>query len=150
LALGDAVQAHGLNEVVHRSGRDALDVGLLNNRGDRLFRHPSRLEEAREITALAQLGNPQFDRAGARLPVAVAIAVALGQALGRPFAMGRARAALDVQLHQALGGETDHLAQIIGVGGLFQKRLQGHSVIGHRRFLGCVDVRNPALPENQR
>ena len=47
--------------------------------------------------------------------------------------MGRARAALDVQLHQALGGETDHLAQIIGVGGLFQKRLQGHSVLGHLR-----------------
>ena len=64
--------------------------------------------------------------------------------------MGRARAAFNVQFHQALGGKADHPAQIIRVKGLFQKRLQGHSLVGHRGFLGCVDVRNPALPENQR
>ena len=46
--------------------------------------------------------------------------------------MGRARAAFNVQFHQALGGKADHPAQIIRVKGLFQKRLQGHSLVGHR------------------
>ena len=149
LALGDAVHPHGLNQIVDRAGRDALDIGLLHDRGERLLRHPARLEEAREIAALAQLGNAQLHRSGARLPIAVAVAVALRQTVGRAFAMGRAGAALNVQLHQALGGKADHLAQKIGVGGLFQKRLKGHSLVGHRGFLGCVDVRNPTLPENQ-
>ena len=109
LALGDAVQAHRLNEVVDRAGRDALDVGLLHDRRDGLLRHPPRLEKAREIAALAQLGNAQLHRSGARLPVAVAVAVALSQAIGRTFAMRRARAALNIQLHQPLGREADHL-----------------------------------------
>jgi hypothetical protein len=123
LALGDAVQPHGLNQFVDRAGRDALDVGLLHNRGDSLFRHPARLEEVREIATLAQLGNAQLHPAGARLPVAVSIAVALGQTIARTLAMSRARPAFNVQLHQALGRKADHLAQIIRVGGLFQKGL---------------------------
>ena len=64
--------------------------------------------------------------------------------------MGCAGVALDLQLHQPPGGKANHLTKIICVGGLFQKRLQGQSVVGHRRFLGCVDVRNPTLPENLR
>ena len=110
-----------LNEVVDRAGRDALNVGLLHDRGDGLLRHPARLEKAREVAALAQLGNAKLHRAGARLPVAVAVAVALSKAIGRTFARRRAGAAFDVQLHQALGGKADHLAQKIGVRGLFQK-----------------------------
>ncbi len=34
----------------------------------------------------------------------------------------------------------------IRVGGLLQKVLKGHSFVGHRRFLGCVGVRNPTIP----
>ena len=82
LALGDAAHAHGLDQVVDRAGRDALDVGLLDDRGQRLLGHPARLEEAREVAALAQLGDAQLDRAGPGLPVPVAIAVALGQPVG--------------------------------------------------------------------
>ena len=29
-----------------------MDVGFLNDRGERLFRHPTWFEEAREVTAL--------------------------------------------------------------------------------------------------
>jgi hypothetical protein len=74
--------AHGLNQFVDRAGRDALDIGFLHNRGDGLLRHAARLEEAGEIAALAQLGNAQFDRPGARLPIAIAVAVALDQTVG--------------------------------------------------------------------
>jgi hypothetical protein len=46
LALGDAAHAHRLDQVVDRAGRDALDVGLLDHRGQRLLGHPPRLQEA--------------------------------------------------------------------------------------------------------
>jgi hypothetical protein len=32
----------------------------------------------------------------------------------------------DLELHQALGGKADHLAQEIGVGGLFEERAEVH------------------------
>jgi hypothetical protein len=41
-------------------------------------------------------------------------------------------------LHQTLGGEADHLAQNIGVGGLLHERAKAHHLIGDRWFLGCV------------
>ena len=52
--------------------------------------------------------------------------------------MGGAGQPLDLQLHQALGSEADHLAQKIGVGALFQKRAKGHHLVGHRWILGSV------------
>src|SRR5271166_6459704 len=39
----------------------------------------------------------------------------------------------------AAGRKADHAAQEIRVGGLLQKILKGHSFVGHRRFLGCVE-----------
>src|SRR5581483_7908123 len=47
-------------------------------------------------------------------------------------------------VHQPLGGKTDHLAQQIGVGALFQKRAKVHHLVGHRWFLesGCVSQPN--------
>jgi hypothetical protein len=59
--------------------------------------------------------------------------------------MGGAGQPLDLQLHQALGGEADHLAQKIGIRALFQKRAKGHisSVIaGSSNQGGCC---NPTL-----
>jgi hypothetical protein len=34
-----------------------------------------------------------------------------------------------------LGGKSDHLAQQIGIGGLFHERAQVHHLVGHRWFL---------------
>ena len=69
LALRNARSAHGLDEVVDRAGRDALDIGFLDHRAQRLLGHPPRLEEARKVRALAQLGDAKLDRSRARLPV---------------------------------------------------------------------------------
>jgi hypothetical protein len=44
--------------------------------------------------------------------------------------------ALDLQLHQPLRSEADHLAQEVGVGGLLQQVTQVHGFIGHRWVLG--------------
>jgi hypothetical protein len=90
------------------------------------------LRQSREVAALAQLGDAQFHRAGARLPQSVAVAVALNKPRGALLTVAGAGLALDLQLHQALGGKTDHLAQQIGVGALFQKRAKGHHLVGHR------------------
>jgi hypothetical protein len=55
LALRDAAHAERLDEVVDRARRDALDVGLLDDGGQRLLRQPPRLQEAGEVRALPEL-----------------------------------------------------------------------------------------------
>src|SRR5271169_189822 len=49
MALGHARTAHRLDEVVDRAHRHALDIGLLDHRGQRLLGHPPRLEKARKV-----------------------------------------------------------------------------------------------------
>ena len=79
--------------------RVAMNVGLLHDRRDGLLGQPARLEKAREVAALAQLRDAQLNRASPRLPIAVAIAVSLSQAVRRALAMRRTGAAFNVQLH---------------------------------------------------
>ena len=49
-----------------------------------------------------------------------------------------------LQLHQAPGGEADHMEQNIRVGGVLDEGAQVHHGVGHRRVPGCVCVHNPA------
>jgi hypothetical protein len=44
LALGDAAHAHGLDELVDRACRDALDIGFLDNGRERLLRRSARFQ----------------------------------------------------------------------------------------------------------
>jgi site-specific DNA recombinase len=134
LALGDALQAHGPDQVIDRAGRDALDIGLLDHRGQRLLGGPAGLQEAREVGAPPELRDPQLDGPRPGLPVALAVAVALHQPLGAALAMRAAGQLTHLQLHQPLGGEADHLAQEGGVRALLQELPKGNPVIGHR---GC-------------
>jgi hypothetical protein len=48
----------------------------------------------------------------------------------------RAGQVFDLQLHQAMRGKADHLAQQVGVGALLQQRTKAHHLVGHRRVLG--------------
>jgi hypothetical protein len=132
LALRDAGHAHGLDQLVDRAGRDALDVGLLNDGGERLLGHPARLEEAREIRALPEPGDAELDRAGTSLPRPLAVAIALGEPPRALLPVGRTGQLADLQLHQAPGGKADHLAQKIGVRGFLDQPLQAHHLVGHR------------------
>src|SRR5712692_10128710 len=70
-----------------------------------------------------------------RLPVAVTVAVALVDPARIARAMCGAGQALDIELHQTLGGKAHHLAQQIGIGTLLQQSAQVHHVFGHRRVL---------------
>src|SRR4029077_17736840 len=136
LAFRDAGHPHRLDQLVDRAGRDALDVCLLDHRRQRLLGHAPRLQKAREVAALAQLGDAQLDRPGAGLPNPVAIAIAVIDALGAAFAMRGTGQAFDFQLHQALRGKLHHLAQQIGVRTLLQQRAKAHHLVGHRWVLG--------------
>ena len=142
LALGRARHGHGLDEVIDGAGRVPLDLGLLNDRRQRLLDHAAGLQKARKIKAFSKLVDTKRDRPGPRLLIAVAIALreAVAGALAGSCASQRAH----LQLHQALGGEANHVAQNISVGGLFDECAQVHHGVGHRRILGCVYVHNPA------
>jgi hypothetical protein len=65
LALRDAAHAERLDQVVDQACRDALHLSLLDYRRDRLPGQAARLKKAGEVTALAQLRDPQFEGAGA-------------------------------------------------------------------------------------
>src|SRR5882762_9429601 len=123
LALRDAGHAHRTDQLVDRAGRHALDIGLLDHRGQRLLGQPARLEKARKIAALAQLWDAQLNRPGAGLPITLAIPVAVGDPIGAAFAVRRTGQVLDFQLHQPMRREPDHLAQQISIGALLQERL---------------------------
>ena len=86
---------------------------------------------------------------GPGLPVAIAIAVALvGPALAALAVAGAAQG-VGLQLHQALRGKANHLAQQCRVGTLLQKLAKGDLVVGHRGDLqGQCCVRNPTLPRS--
>lgn len=76
--------------------------------------------------------DAQLDRAGPGLPVAIAVAVALDQPLGRALTVPRPGQALHLQLHQPFSSKANHLAQQVGIRALLQKPTKGHPVIGHR------------------
>src|SRR5690606_14331855 len=132
LAFGDTRHAHGFYKIINGSGRYALDVGLLNYRRQSLLGHAARIQEAREVAAGAKLWNAQLNGARPCLPVPVAIAVALGQSEAILLAIARASLRADLQRHQLLGSEADHLPEQIGISALLNERAQVHHIFGHR------------------
>src|SRR4051794_24171705 len=59
------------------------------------------------------------------------VAVALDQPFSALLAMGGAGQATDLQLHQPLRREANHLAQQISIGVLLTKRAKLHHLVGH-------------------
>src|SRR5207237_1156665 len=107
---------------------------------------PAPFQERREVAALAELGDLQLNAASARVPGALAVAVAAVQALRRLLVVAGAAARLDVQLHQPLGHELHYLAQHVDVGSLLGELGQCHSGGGHRGNLlrtGCWGAPQP-------
>jgi hypothetical protein len=94
------------------------------------------LQKARKVGALPELRDLQIDMADAGLPASPPVAVALGDPRRRALPQPGTSALLDLQLHQPLGPEGQHLAQKVGVRALFQKPAEGHHVGGHRGLLG--------------
>jgi len=70
-------QPQALDQLVHPPRRDPADVRLLHHRQQRLLRAPARLEEAREVAALTDLGDLQLDLPGPGVPPPRPIPVAM-------------------------------------------------------------------------
>ena len=85
-------------------------LGLLNDRLQRLLAHAAGLQKAPKVGAFPQLWDAKRDGPGARLPIAVAVGVALRNAVGVALAGGRPGQGAHLQLHQSLGGEANHVA----------------------------------------
>jgi hypothetical protein len=71
------------------------------------------------------------------------VTIALGEPVGRPLPESCTGPGADLHLNQPLGGEGDHVAQDVGVGGLLHKRAKVHHLVGHWGFLGCVEIKQP-------
>jgi len=112
-----------------------LDVRLLNHGDKRLLGRAARLEERREVTAAPQLRDPQIDRAGARLPEPIAVAVAAVAALPGPLAVLGAGALLDLEVHKPPGDVAQELPDDIVLGPLFNELSECHTDLGHRGVL---------------
>jgi hypothetical protein len=68
-----------------------LDIGLLDDGGERLLGQTPRLEEAGNVAGLPELGDAQLDGPRARLPVALSVAIVLGEPVGALLAVAGAR-----------------------------------------------------------
>jgi hypothetical protein len=125
LALADAgLDAEGGHEVVDLACRDAVDVGLHDDRPEGLVDAPAGLEEGREEAALAQLGDAQLDVPGLRGEQAGARAVAVGGAGLAPLIAPRADGLAGLQIDEPLGhqeeGLADEVQAVAGADGLEQ------------------------------
>src|SRR5439155_15241595 len=110
LALRDP-QPQRLDHLIDLAGRDAGDVGLLHHTHQRLLAAPARLEEAREVTAAADLRNRQLDLTRARRPRAGPVAVAVRQPLLAALTALGADQLRNLHLHQLLHHPGQRLAQ---------------------------------------
>ena len=109
-----------------------MDVGFLDHGHEGLLGRPPRLQEAREVRALAELRDLQIDGAGTRLPLALAIAVTAGLPLRAALAVAGAGERLDFEVYEPLGGKADQLAQEVAVVGVLHCGLQlVHLGVGH-------------------
>ncbi len=114
LALADALDAQGADEVVDTPRGHARHVRLLDHGEQRALGSSPRLQQAREVRAVADSWDRELDGAHAGVPAPIAVPVATGEAALRiPLAMGEAGELGHLGLHHRLGEHPHALAQKI-------------------------------------
>jgi hypothetical protein len=103
LVLGDALQAERFGQAVDRPSRDAVDVGLLDHCQQRPLMPTPGLQQAREVGALAELGDLKVDGADPGVPLPLPVAVAVGQPVLAPLMEPGSRQLGHLGVHQLLG-----------------------------------------------
>ena len=116
LGLGDAVDAHGLHQVVDPPGGHTLHVGLAHHGHERLLGPAPGLEqELGRVHALAQLGHGQFDGAHPRVPGPCPVAVAGVLPLVGPLAVAGVALHRGLGTHEGLSEGSEHGPGQVGV-----------------------------------
>src|SRR3954451_15423190 len=148
LGLGDA-QPEALNELIDPPRRDAAHVRLLDHRDQRLLAALARLQERREVAALADLRDLQLDLTRARVPAPRPIAVAMRRTVLGALAMGGTDQLRDLGLHDLLGDHPHRLADHVTVllaQHLPDDLLDRHPLgTGHRRPSFRRTLRSPTM-----
>ena len=121
LALRDARQAHCLHQPVDAAGRHAADPGFLNDGHQCLLRGLARLEEGREVGALAQLGDAQAQWPEPGIERAVAVAIAVIEPIAGALVPTGADKPFDIGLHQDLQHRFRDSSQEISFAALLQQ-----------------------------
>jgi hypothetical protein len=78
-------KAECLDQVVHARRTDAQDVRLAHHRHQGALGSLARLEQARKAAAIARAPHLELERADARIPGPLAVAVALPAPLATAF-----------------------------------------------------------------
>jgi len=149
LAVAHVVDAELLDQPVDlaggHAGGHAVDVGLLHHRHQGLLGTAARLQKRREVAAGPQPWDGQLDGADPGVPVAGAVAVAVGNPVGAAFAVVGAGKGAGLGFHQLVGHPGNALAQHVGVlvgHELVSKLGSGHPwPLGHRG-VSFVDLGN--------
>jgi hypothetical protein len=134
LALGDPLQPHRPGHVIDPAGRHPLHITLHHHCGQRPFSPTARLQDRREVAALAQPRDLKLHRADPGVPVPGPVAVAVGHPLRGALTVLSADLGRDLDLHERLGEGADSLAQEVDIGvlGLAQQLIQLHLGHDHR------------------
>src|SRR5262249_35124336 len=114
LAAAHALDAELPDELVDPPRRDASEVGVGDHGHERLLGPPTRLQKpVGEIAPLSELRHRELDRTDARVPAALAVAIALVPPLRRALAVGRTAERVGLRAHQRLGEVLHHRPQQI-------------------------------------
>jgi hypothetical protein len=134
LVLGHAGDAELLDQPIHPTGADAVDVGLLHHRDQRLLGPPARLQERREVAAGPQPGNAQLQLPDPGVPGSWPVAVTLGHPVRGALAELGTDLGRNLGLHQLRDHPRHALAQHVGV--LAGQQLVGNLRSGHPGAFG--------------
>lgn len=138
MALRDPRQTQRLHQLVDAPGRDTANPSLLDHRDESLLGGLARLQERREVRALAQLGDAQLERAKTRVEAALAVTVAVIETFCRALVPAGPDQPLDIGFHQDLQYRLRNGSQEITIAALLQQLDKRHSVVGHRvPRVGC-------------
>ena len=132
------VHPQRFDQVVHRAGGHAVDVGLHDHRVQGLVDAATRFEQRGHEAALAQLGDLQFHVSGPRGQQPPPVPVALGHPAGSALIAGRADRVGGLGLDQLLEHQAHRVAhQLRAPAGAesLPQLLCGRIRKGHRRVL---------------
>ncbi|SCE17590.1 hypothetical protein GA0115240_142178 [Streptomyces sp. DvalAA-14] len=140
LRLAQLRDAEGLGEFLHPAGADAQEVGGGDHRDEGLFGPAAAFQEpGREVAALPQLGQGEFDGAGAGVPLARAVSVAVVDAFVADLPVFGVAQGVGLRRHERVGERLDHRAQQIRTRRsevVLAQGVQGQTVrCGHRADL---------------